>query len=301
MRNRPAAYLVHFVCLTLLLLCRVSFAADLRAVIEDNLKEFGAERAAVYYEAPDGSTFTYNPDVVMHAASTMKVPVLMEAFHQSESGKLKLDQNVPVKNEFASIVDGSLFALAKEDDSDQELYTHIGREMPFSALMERMINSSSNLATNIIIQLVAPQNVMALMKDIGAADMTVLRGVEDIKAYDAGRNNTTSARALAQCLKAALDPKRFRDDSRERMFKILLSQKFKEIGDAIHRIDPSLLVASKDGFITAIRHDAAIIRDASGKDSILVILTEGVEEDQDGKKLIGVLAYDIWTHFHPAR
>lgn len=296
MQNDRAARLA---CIALLLFSGLASAADLRAVIEGHIKEFEAETAAVYYEAPDGSTFTYNPDVVMHAASTMKVPVMMEAFHQSESGKLNLDQKVPVKNEFASIMDGSLFKLTKEEDSDQELYSHLGEEMPFITLMERMINSSSNLATNIIIQIVGPQNVMSLMKDIGAKDMTVLRGVEDLKAYNADRNNTTSAQALAQCLKATLDPKRFQKESRDRMFNILSSQKFKEIGDTIHRLDPRIVVASKDGFITAIRHDAAILRDQNGKDTILVILTKGVEDDQSGQKLIGVIADDVWSAFHP--
>ena len=293
MPGKSGAFLSVF-----LLFSGLAAAGDLRAVVEGRIKEFEAETVAVYYEAPDGSTFTYNPDVVMHAASTMKVPVMMEAFHQSESGKLNLDQKVPVKNEFASIMDGSSFKLTKEEDSDQELYTHIGEEMSFAALLERMINSSSNLATNIIIQIVGPQNVMALMKDIGAKDMTVLRGVEDIKAYNADRNNTTSARALAQCLKATLDPMLFKKESRDRMFNILLSQKFKEIGDAIHRTNPNLLVASKDGYITAIHHDAAIIRDPGG-DTIMIILTKGVEDDQGGEKLIGVLADDVWNAFHP--
>lgn len=296
MQSRVATFRFLISCM---LFTGLASAGDLRAVIENRVKEFEAETVAVYYEAPDGFTFTYNPDVVMHAASTMKVPVMMEAFHQSESGKLNLDQKVRVMNEFASIMDGSPFKLTKEEDSDQELYSHLGEEMSFITLMERMINSSSNLATNIIIQIVGPQNVMGLMKDIGAKDMTVLRGVEDIKAYNAGRNNTTSARALAQCLKATLDPKRFRKESRDRMFNILLSQKFKEIGDAVHRVDPGILVASKDGYITAIHHDAAILRDQGGKDTILVILTKGVEDDQGGEKMIGVLADDVWSAFHP--
>lgn len=252
----------------------------------------------MYYEAPDGAVFTYNPDVVMHAASTMKVPVMMEVFHQAEAGKLALDQKVLVKNEFASIMDGSPFALTREEDSDQELYAHAGQEVTLRALLERMINSSSNLATNLIIQIADPKNVMNLMKQLGVKDMNVLRGVEDIKAFDAGRNNTTSARALAQCLKAILDSKVFRPDSRKQMFDILLSQKFKEIGNAVLKSNPHLKIASKDGYITEIHHDAAIIQDARGNNTILVILTRGVKDDKAGEEMVGVLASDVWTHFH---
>jgi beta-lactamase class A len=287
------------IALWFLLLTSIVFAADLRSVIENRIKEYKAETVGIYYESPDGKVFTYNPDVVMHAASTMKVPVMMEAFRQADAGKLDLHQQVVIKNEFASIVDGSLFSLSKDDDSDQELYSKIGQQMAFLDLMERMINSSSNLATNLIIQIVGPQNVMNLMKETGASDMTVLRGVEDNKAYEAGRNNTTSARALAQCLKAILNPKLFHKESMDQMFRILLSQKFQEIGDAVRRKDSSLQVASKDGFITAIHHDAAIVRDAKGQDTILVILTRGVQDDKAGEKLVGVLAGDIWAYYRP--
>lgn len=285
-------------CILFSLSCAQIFAEDLSRVLEQRTSQYHADTVAVYYEAPDGAVFTYNPDVVMHAASTMKIPVLMEVFHQVEAGKLSLDRKVQVKNEFTSIMDGSLFALTKEEDSDRELYAHVGQEMPLRALLERMINSSSNLATNLIIQIVDPKNVMSLMGQLGVKDMNVLRGVEDIKAYDAGRNNTTSARALALCLKAILDPKLFHPDSRQQMFDILLSQKFKEIGKAVMKSNPDLKVASKDGYITEIHHDAAIIQDAKGKPTILVILTRGVKDDKAGEELVGVLAADVWTHFH---
>ena len=273
-------------------------AVDMNYIVTERINEFQAETAGIYYEAFDGTTFTYQPDLVMHAASTMKVPVMMEVYRQVESGKLKLGQKILVKNEFTSIFDGSKYSQTKEDDSDQELYDQIGKKVALSFLLERMINRSSNLATNIIIEIVDAKNVMALMEKIGAKDMTVLRGVEDNKAYDAGMNNTTSARALALCLKAILDPKMFRESSRKQMFDILLSQKFKEIGESIQHTEPGLQVASKDGFITGIQHDAAIIRDRNGNDTILVILTKGVQDEKQAEEFVRVLADDIWEFFH---
>lgn len=290
-----------FLLCALCVLCgSIIFAEDsaLDSKLQQRIKEYNAEVAAVYYEAPGAPAYTFNADVVMHAASTMKVPVMMEVFRQIESGKLNINQKIIVKNEFASIMDGSPFSLTKEDDSDQELYSHIGETLTLRSLLQRMINSSSNLATNLIIKIVDATNVMDLMKSIGARDMTVLRGVEDLKAYDAGKNNTTSARALAQCLKAILDGGRFSEESRQEMLNILKSQKFQEIGGALRKIDPQLQIASKDGYITEIHHDAAIVRDATGKSTILVILTRGVKDDKAGEAMVGVIAADVWTHFH---
>ena len=190
--------------------------------------------------------------------------------------------------------DGSSFSLSADDDSDQEIYKMIGQTLTLQQLVERMINQSSNLSTDLVIQLAGPQNVMALMKEIGANDMTVLRGVQDLKAYNAGKNNTTSALALAICLKAILNSNAFSESSRKQMFEILLSQHSKSIGKGIHADEKGLKVASKDGAIEEIRHDAAIIQDSAGNSTILVILTKGVKEDKDGERLVATVAADIW-------
>lgn len=274
-----------------------SLAAALQDSIQQKMKEFGATDCGIYFENFSGKIFTHDADKIFHAASTMKVPVMMEVYRQVEAGTLQLNQPVLVKNEFKSIIDGSPYTLSKDDDSDLEMYSHIGEELPLRELMEHMINRSSNLATNLIIQIVTPEKVMELMREIGAKDMNVLRGVEDGKAYDAGKNNTTSARALAISLKAILDPKLFKEASRKEMLAILLSQHDRDaIPAGVLAQDPKLKVANKDGWITEINHDAAIIQDDQGHKAILVILTRGVKEEAQGWKLIANLASLLWQN-----
>lgn len=268
---------------------------ELEQKVAQRMKQFGATSVSVYYEDSNGKSFALNPDVIYHAASTMKVPVLMEVFHQVDQEKLQLNQPVEIKNQFSSIVDGSPYSLSPEDDSDTEIYKRIGQTLPLLEVVQRMINQSSNLSTNIVIELVTARKVMELMNSIGAQGMTVLRGVEDNKAYEAGKNNTTSARALAVCLQAVLTSDIFEAKSRQEMFDILLSQHFKEIGNGIEADDKGLKVASKDGWITEIFHDAAIIRDSGGHDTILVIMTRGVKEKEDSEEFVSALAADIWN------
>jgi beta-lactamase class A len=260
-------------------------------------EKYGAESIGIYFEQHDGKVFEQNADEIFHAASTMKVPVMMEVFKQIEAGKLNLDQQVTVKNQFSSIMDGSPYSLTQEDDSDADLYKEIGKQLPLKNLVDRMINSSSNLATNIIIEMVKAENVQKLMKEIGAKDMTVLRGVEDIKAYEAGKNNRTSARSLAICYKTILDPKLFKEASRNAMIEILRSQHSQDgIGAGVKAKQRGLKVASKDGWITEINHDSGIIEDENGKRWIMVIMTRGVKEEKDGWKLIAELANETWNH-----
>ena len=129
-----------------------------------------------------------------HAASTMKVPVMIQVFRDADAGTLRLSDSLTVVNEFHSIVDGSPFQLDKADDSDSSLYLRVGQKVAVRDLLELMITVSSNLATDILIERVGAPRANATAHSLGADSILVLRGVEDGVAYRAGRNNTTTAR-----------------------------------------------------------------------------------------------------------
>src|ERR671936_2390164 len=100
-----------------------------------------------------GDSLDINADDSFHAASTMKVPVMIELFRQAEHGWLSLDQPILLVNQFGSIVDGSPFSVDAGDDSDSLMYRRVGQRVPVRELLERMIVRSSNLATNAVIAL----------------------------------------------------------------------------------------------------------------------------------------------------
>ncbi|MBP2673091.1 MAG: serine hydrolase, partial [candidate division NC10 bacterium] len=173
-----------------------------RAAVERLIRESGADAAVAFrtLDGPAGSParleLLIQPDVEFHAASTMKVPVMIELFRQARAGTVKLDEPLAVKNEFASIVDGSPYALSTGDDSDAEVYKRIGQTMTLIELCEPMITVSSNFATNLLIQRLGAASVQRTVDGMGAGGMIVRRGVEDDKAFARGLNNSTTARAL---------------------------------------------------------------------------------------------------------
>ncbi len=65
-----------------------------------------------------------------YAASTMKVCLMMEVFHQARQGVLSLDEPLQVINVFPSLADGSLYSLDPADDSEKALYDSSGRKFP---------------------------------------------------------------------------------------------------------------------------------------------------------------------------
>src|SRR5919205_4243428 len=126
-----------------------------------------AETVAVaFYDLASGSELLINPDLSFHAASTMKVPVMLALYRQAAAGKLSLEDRLPVKNDFLSIADGSHFSTSAGDDSELSLYKKIGETATVRELMRLMITASSNLATNILIERVTPARVMRLMREI---------------------------------------------------------------------------------------------------------------------------------------
>jgi beta-lactamase class A len=232
-----------------------------------------------------------NADTEFHAASTMKVPVMIELFRQAEVSKLSLDEPLPIKNEFHSIVDGSVYQLSVGDDSDAEVYKNIGKTMTLRALCEGMITVSSNFAANLLIERLGVENIRATVTRLGADGMHVLRGVEDQKAFDKGLSNTTTAGALATLLQAIAQGKAVGTRADAEMVAILKRQKF---NDGIPAgLPPGTAVAHKTGTITKIHHDAAIVY--GRRPYVLVILVRGIQDQKESAALIAAISREIWT------
>ena len=230
--------------------------------------------------------------VVMHAASTMKVPVLLELWRQAEAGRLPLDRPVEVRNTFTSIADGSAYTLSAADDSDPGLYDRVGDSLPVRELARRMIARSSNLATNLLIELVTPEAVRATLRELGAGGMRVLRGVEDIPAYRRGMNNTTTARAFARVLEALARCEGVGARACDEMLEILEAQEFRERIPAA--IPDGVRVANKTGWITEIDHDGAVVYPPGREPYVLVVLTRGIADTAASREVIREVSARVW-------
>jgi beta-lactamase class A len=256
-------------------------------------QEPGAQVGLAYIDLASGDTLFLNPDSSFHAASTMKVPVMIELFRRSASGSFGMDQGLMVVNQFASIVDGSAYALDPNSDSDSTLYHRIGQRIPVDTLLRLMITRSSNFATNTLISLVGADAVTRTMRSLGANSIQVLRGVEDGKAFDKGMNNTTTARDLAIILEAIEEGRAAPPDATREMREILLAQEFNEKIPA--GLPAGVRVAHKTGEITAHSHDAAIVYPPGRKPYVLVVLTRGIQDGAKSSKLIADVSSLIYA------
>jgi beta-lactamase class A len=268
--------------------------AKLAAAIQQAEKRIADSHAdvGVAFRTRDGKAeWLYHPDDSFHAASTMKVPVMIELFHQVKEGKVRLDEPLAIHNEFRSIVDGSPYKLDPADDSEADLYKGEGQTRTLLQLCELMITVSSNLATNLIIEKLGVQNIRATVHALGADGVNVLRGVEDNTAYEKGMNNTTTARGLEVLMTAIADEKAVDPESSRQMIAILEKQHFNEGIPA--GLPPGMRVAHKTGEITKIHHDAAIVY--APRPFVLVILVRGLAERKDSAALMADLTKLLYS------
>jgi beta-lactamase class A len=254
----------------------------------------GAEVAVSYRDLATGDSIDLGADVDFHAASTMKIPVMLEVLRSVEAGRISLDQGVLLENRFRSIVDGSPYSLDAGDDSDSLMYTRVGTRVPVRELMERMIVRSSNLATNALIALVGADRANATAHALGASRIRVLRGVEDGKAYAAGLNNTTTSADLAVLLERIERNDALTAPSARLMKEILLRQEFNgEIPAGLPKGTP---VAHKTGSITGTLHDAAIVYPPGRRPYVLVVLTRKISDEATARTLIADISRLVWEH-----
>ena len=269
----------------------VTPAPSLEPALRRIIAASGAE-VAVAYRTLDGRTeLLLDPDKAFHAASTMKVPVMIELFRQAHAGALTLDDSLPITNEFHSIVDGSRYALNEEDAPDKDVIAALGQTLTLRQLCEAMITVSSNFAANLLIEKLGVENIRHTVASLGADGMHVLRGVEDQKAFDRGLNNATTARALLVLLERIAQGRAVDRESDEEMVRILARPK--AFPDAIAAGVPAgTIVAHKTGNITNIHHDAAIVY--APRPYVLVILVRGTQDLAKSSALMAALSKTIY-------
>jgi len=269
--------------------------ASLRDGVAARIAQAPAQAVGLYYRSltrPDSLLIGAN--LRFHAASTMKVPVMIQIFRDADAGLLALDDSLVVHTTFPSLVDGSPFDVDKADDSDSTLYLRLGGKASIRELLDLMITRSSNLATDILIERVGAARAQASARALGAWSIQVLRGVEDGKAYRAGLNNTTTARDLGALLAAIAQQRAASPTSCAAMLAILSRQEFNE-GIPVG-VPPGTRVAHKTGWIgEVVYHDAAIVYRSNAGSYVLVVLTGGIKDDSVAHNLVAEVSRMVYA------
>ena len=269
---------------------------DLSSTFNEEVERLSAESkaraiAVAAHDFESGLGFSLRGDRWFHAASTIKVAVLLAVFRAADEGRLQLDDSLHVRNRFISAADGSPFRLSPDSDALPELYQSIGRTAKISTLAEGMIASSSNLATNLLLDFVGVEYARRVLRDAQVDGVELRRGVEDHAAHDRGINNEVTANGLVSLL-SALRGDFLRNESKEKAIRILLEQRFNSMLPA--RLPPHAAVAHKTGEISTACHDMGIVYLPEREPYIAVILTEFDSEGNGRREIVAAISEAIY-------
>jgi len=284
------------VLITTFFACQTTNPLDeLKIDIEKQIEAIEGDVAVAFLDlSNEENLILINIDEEFHAASTMKVPVMIELYKQQNQGLINLNDSIVLINEFKSIVDGSSYKMDIGDDSDDVIYRKIGTKQTLYDLMAPMITVSSNLATNVLIEIVDAKKTTQTMRDLGAENIDVLRGVEDQKAYDLGLSNSTTARDLMIIMKAVANGTAGTKADCEAMIAILKGQKW---NDMIPKYLPKdVEVAHKTGSITGVHHDAAIVYPTNENAYVLVLLSKNLKDFDEGTDKLAKISESVYNY-----
>jgi beta-lactamase class A len=216
--------------------------------------------------------FTYHADRWFHAASTIKLAILLGVYGAFHRGDLLPQSRVHVRNRFLSAYDGSPYRVRVDRDANAEVHREIGRTLRVAELAEHMITSSSNLATNLLLDLIGLDVLQQTLDGFGLEGLDLRRGVEDELAFQHGINNRVTANGLVGLLRLIGEERAFTPTLSRQMVDVLHGQHFKSgIPAGLPR---EARVAHKTGEISTIAHDAGLVYLPDRKPYAVAILTE---------------------------
>lgn len=225
----------------------------------------------------DGSRWSHNGDRKFRAASTVKIPVMIEVYRRVDAGDIALDdQHV-------------LQADQKAPGSGVMLHLHDGIQLTLNDLVYLMISISDNTATNLLIRLVGMDAVNATMRDLGMESSNLGREMKNRPAVEGEQENWATTDDYVTVVQSILDGRAASAKSCQAMVEMLKKQqnarriaRYLPEGDGIEW-------GTKTGSIKAVTNDAGFVRTNQGT-MIIAVFCEGMASQHLGEQVIGSIS-----------
>ena len=265
----------------------------LRQRIEATARKSGARAVAVaLHDIESGADLHFDADRWFHGASTIKVAILLAVYGEIDRGRLVPQSRLHVRNRFLSAYDGSPFRVLADRDADSAVHAAIGKTMRMSELALHMIATSSNLATNLLLDLIGLETVQRTLDRFGLTGIDMRRGVEDEKAYEHGIVNRVTANGLVALLRLIAEERAYSPELSREMLDILHQQEFKKGIPA--RLPREVRVAHKTGDISTVAHDAGVVYAPDRQPYVIAILTEWAADAGSRSPTIAAISHAVY-------
>jgi len=231
--------------------------------------------SASLFDYRDRRAWAFEGDRWFHAASTIKVAILACLVATLRERGLDSHHRLELRNQFASVVDGSAYRVLASRDTDAGIHASTDQTMSAGELAHRMIAISSNLATNLLLEFIGADRARQMLTGAGITGVDLVRGVEDDRAFEAGISNRVTANGLVTLLRAILEGRFGSDDDTRAMIATLCAQTVMRgipagLPTGVHA---STRIAHKTGEMSTATHDAGIVFLENREPYVLAVLT----------------------------
>ena len=212
----------------------------------------------------------FNAAKSMPAASTIKVPVMVEVFTQLEAGRFDLQHRV------------TLEAADKDFGSGELADAPVGTTYPVSVLVEKMIDISDNTATNMLIRLVGRRNINRKMTELGLV-RTRLGGDVRTDGWSIRQTLRTSPADLVRLLMLMARRELVDAWSSNEMIAILEADRYNTL--LPEPLPGDVPIAHKTGSLYDTLNDAGIVF-ASATPYVIAVMTTALPSQDLGRAFI---------------
>lgn len=166
--------------------------------IEWAAAEFDGVMGVSIKDLTTGDALSVNGDEQFLAASSIKIPILIELYKKARAGTLDLSKEVTVPDDVKVGGTGVIKELGNVTLTLQDLIT-------------LMITVSDNTATNMLIDVAVMDDVNATMKELGLNVTRLRRKMQDYEAIAQGKENYSTPNEFTRLMEAlhtseGLDP-----------------------------------------------------------------------------------------------
>jgi len=233
-------------------------------------------------------TFFLRADEVFPQASTIKVAVLAELYHQSQLGGQG-------HSEEAKLTDG--YTVQTSDvvpDSDimQGLTPGVTR-LTNRDLATMMVAVSDNSATNVLMDRLGMDRINALMDSLGLAHTRLRRKMMDLQAAREGRENVSTPREMMSLLESLYRGKVLNKGLTDDFLQVLSTHKDSFIP---RDLPADVRSANKPGELEGVRNDCGIVF-ASNRPYVICVMTTYLTNERAGEEAISKISLVAYRMF----
>jgi beta-lactamase class A len=260
----------------------------LDARVGEIAEQFAGVMGVAIVDLTDGRTMSHNADRVFPTASSIKIAILLELYHQDQEArtgaqdKAKLDDvyifDPKELVEFSQIMAGLTPGVTRVTNRD---------------LAQFMVAVSDNTAANILIDRVSKDNVNAMLRGLGLTKTMLRRKMMDFAAARRGEENISTPQEMARLLEAIYKGKILKKELNEQFVKQLSTLKESYIP---HDLPPGVQVANKPGNLQNVRTDSGIVL-VKDRPFAMSVMTADAHDERAAERAISEIALEAYHYF----